>query len=146
MTRGRDTKEQHIRQLKQQAGQAFEQRNWKAAAPLYDELAKLVPDDPAALRRAGEVYRKLGRADQAVTRFAREAALYGRQGFLIKAIAVCKLILELDREHTATQQLLASLYAAQRRLTEAPSTVGKPTRAPGAERARAASAKAAASE
>src|SRR5262245_39121612 len=133
MTRGRDPKEQHVRQVKQQASQAFEQRNWKTAAPLYDELAKLTPEDPSALRRAGEVYRKLGRTDQAVARFAREAALYGRQGFLIKAIAVCKLILELDREHTATQQLLASLYAAQRRLTGLTSTNAKTNAKAGAD-------------
>src|SRR5262249_38302413 len=36
---------------------------------------------------------------------------YAKAGFLLKAIAVCKVVLQLDPKHTATQTMLASLYA-----------------------------------
>ena len=102
-----------IRKLKDEAQAAVERGKWKKAAELYDEVSRAQPDDTGALHRAGESYRKLGRPDQAVARFEREAALYARQGFLIKAIAICKLILELDPAHTKTQVTLSHLYAEQ---------------------------------
>src|SRR5215471_4344649 len=103
-----------IRKLKEEAQRAIEKGKWKKAAELYDEVARAQPEDTGALHRAGESYRKLGKPDEAVARFEREAALYARQGFLIKAIAICKLILEIDPSHTKTQETLAHLYAEQR--------------------------------
>jgi CRP-like cAMP-binding protein len=107
---------QGIRKLKDEAQKAVEKGKWKKAATLFDEVAREQPEDTGALHRAGESYRKLGRPDEAVARFEREAALYARQGFLIKAIAICKLILEIDPSHTKTQETLAHLYAEQRAL------------------------------
>ena len=105
---------QGIRKLKDEAQKAVEKGKWKKAAMLFDEVARAQPEDTGPLHRAGESYRKLGRPDEAVARFEREAALYARQGFLIKAIAICKLILEIDPSHTKTQETLAHLYAEQR--------------------------------
>jgi CRP-like cAMP-binding protein len=110
-----------VRKLKDEAARAVEKGKWKKAAELYDEIARLAPDDTGALHRGGEAYRKLGRVDDAVGRFEREAALYARQGFLIKSIAICKLILEIDPSHTQTQETLAHLYA-QQKAEQAPST------------------------
>ena len=109
-----------LRKLKDEAARAVEKGKWKKAAELYDEIARLAPEDTGALHRGGESYRKLGRVDDAVGRFEREAALYARQGFLIKSIAICKLILEIDPSHTKTQETLAHLYA-QQKAEQAPS-------------------------
>jgi CRP-like cAMP-binding protein len=110
-----------VRKLKDEAARAVEKGKWKKAAELYDEIARAAPEDTGALHRAGESFRKMGKPDEAVARFEREAALYARQGFLIKSIAICKLILEIDPAHTKTQETLASLYA-QQRAEQAPAT------------------------
>jgi CRP-like cAMP-binding protein len=47
-----------------------------------------------------------------VAAFVRTAELYARGGFLIKAIATCKVILELEPTHTETLQRLAALHGA----------------------------------
>src|SRR5205814_2978384 len=99
-----------LRKLKDAAAQAVEKARWKRAAELYDEISRAAPEDAGALHRGGEALRRLGRNAEAVERFCREAALYAKQGFLLKAIAVCKLILELEPEHSATQHQLAQLY------------------------------------
>src|SRR5262249_7205172 len=39
------------------------------------------------------------------------AHVFAEDGLLLKAIAACKTILELEPSHTATQQMLADLYA-----------------------------------
>jgi hypothetical protein len=36
---------------------------------------------------------------------------YARDGFLLKAIATCKIVLEIDPNHTSVQQRLAELYS-----------------------------------
>src|SRR5207245_5083114 len=71
-------------------------------------------------------YRKLGRNDRAIARFAAEADLYARQGFLLKAIAICKLVLEIEPRHTATQRHLAQLYQAKAQLESATTIRAEP--------------------
>ena len=48
---------------------------------------------------------------QAIRELERAAAGYAKGGFLLKAIAVCKVVLQLDAKHTSTQATLAELYA-----------------------------------
>jgi cAMP-dependent protein kinase regulator len=102
------------RELKEAAGRAYEEGKWKRAGELYKTLLPEVGDDAAVLHRAGEVFRKLSQPALAVDCFAREALVYGRQGFLLKGIAVCKLILQMTPDHASTQNMLAGLYAEQR--------------------------------
>src|SRR5262249_46638336 len=86
-----------------------------------DEIAALSPDDAGALHRAGEAFRRQGHKAEAVDRFTREVALYARQGFLIKGVAVCKLILEIDPGHTQAQAQLAHLSQLARAPSPSPS-------------------------
>src|SRR6185312_1806742 len=48
---------------------------------------------------------------RAVNVYQKVAEAYANEGFLPKAIAACKVILEIDPKHNATQQVLAGLYA-----------------------------------
>jgi CRP-like cAMP-binding protein len=57
--------------------------------------------------------RKLNRPDDAVAAWTRAADRFAASGFLLKAIAVCKLILEVDPDHQDTQTKLAGLYSAR---------------------------------
>jgi CRP-like cAMP-binding protein len=55
--------------------------------------------------------RKVGDGAAAVKAFREAADRYARRGFLLKAIAVCKMILDVDPQQTEAQELLARLYA-----------------------------------
>ncbi|HEX9104718.1 MAG TPA: cyclic nucleotide-binding protein, partial [Polyangia bacterium] len=111
-----------LRKLKDQATTAVEKRQYGKAAELYLEIARHEPNDPDWHQRAGESFRKVPDAAQAVRELERAAEGYARGGFLLKAIAVCKVVLQLDARHTATQAMLVDLYA-KREGRPAPSPV-----------------------
>ncbi len=82
---------------------------WDACvAPLQKVLAK-EPHDLQARQRLAEALARLGRQDEAVAQYAAVAESYARDGFLLKAMAVCRHLLQLQPAHTATQELLAQL-------------------------------------
>ncbi len=71
------------------------------------------PDDSSSRRNLGYILRKLNRLDEAVGVFVDLANEYAEDGFLLKAIATCKVVLEIDPHHTETQQRLAELYSSR---------------------------------
>jgi len=99
-----------LRKLKDQATRAIEKRAYDRAAALYVEIAGREPE-PDWRQRAGEAFRRAGEPQQAVEQLERAADGYAKGGFLLKAIAVCKTILQIDPSHTTTQRALADLYA-----------------------------------
>jgi cAMP-dependent protein kinase regulator len=103
-----------IRALRQRALDAVDRGDWNKALGLYEALAKEDRNDPAWPQRSGEMCRKLGRPRDALIPLGRAAELYSKAGQLVKAIAVCKTILEIAPSHTGTQQKLATLYGASR--------------------------------
>ena len=111
-----------LRALKDKATRALEKRSWAKAAELYLEIAQH-EDDPAWRQRAGEALRKAGRTVEAIEQLAEAAEGFARGGFLLKAIAVCKLVLQIDPRHTETQRLLAELYAQRDTSTKSASGV-----------------------
>lgn len=99
-----------LRQIKDKAAKAVEKRSYAKAAELYVEIAQH-EDDPDWRQRAGEAFRKANKPVEAAEQLSEAAEGYARGGFLLKAIAVCKVVLQLDSRHTATQKRLAELYA-----------------------------------
>ena len=99
-----------LRALKDKAAKAIEKRNYAKGAELYLEIAQH-EDDPDWRQRAGEALRKANKNLEAAEQFTMAAEGYARDGFLLKAIAVCKVVLQLDPRHTAIQSRLAELYA-----------------------------------
>ena len=118
-----------LRKLKDQATKAVEKKQYAKAAELYVEIATNEAGDPDWHQRAGEAFRKVPDAAQAVRELERAAEGYAKGGFLLKAIAVCKVVLQIDARHTATQAMLAALYA-KRDATLAPKPAALPTKAP----------------
>jgi CRP-like cAMP-binding protein len=116
-----------LRKLKQDALDAASAGNWRKAATCYANLEHANPSDPSWSLKLGECLRKLGGNEEAIKAFSRAAAAYARQDVLLKAIAVCKIILGIDPKHTRTQELLASLHAAQG--GPGPSSPGEPVAA-----------------
>jgi CRP-like cAMP-binding protein len=100
-----------LRKLKDQAAKAAEKRHYDKAAELYLQIAELEADEPDWRQRAGEALKKTDDLPGAAAQFKLAAEGYAKAGFLLKAIAVCKVVLQIHPKHTATQTMLASLYA-----------------------------------
>ena len=109
-----------LRKLKDQATKAVEKKQYGKAAELYVEIGRAEPGDPDWHQRAGEAFRKVPDAAQAVREMELAAEGYAQGGFLLKAIAVCKVVLSIDARHTATQAMLADLYAKREGRPAAP--------------------------
>lgn len=101
------------RQLREDAAEAAAAGKHKRALECYLELERMEPTDAQWPKRVAETYRRLGKMRDAVSAFERAADRYAQNGFLVQAIAVCKLILQIDPSHVDTQQRLAAINAAQ---------------------------------
>jgi CRP-like cAMP-binding protein len=80
-------------------------------------------DDPQWSQRAGEAWKRAGQPREALPYFVASAEAYARQGFLLKAIAMAKVVLSIDPKHTRTHEMVASLYSSK----EATSQAARPT-------------------
>jgi len=111
-----------LRKLKDAATKAVEKKQYAKAAELYVEIGKAEAGDPDWHQRAGEAFRKVPDPAQAIRELELASEGYAKGGFLLKAIAVCKVVLQIDPKHTTTQAMLADLYA-KREGRPAPSAV-----------------------
>jgi CRP-like cAMP-binding protein len=107
----RKTRQQQIRDLREEALELSRKGDHKFALERLAELERLEPTEPDWPRRAADCHRALGKAGMQIAALGRAAELYGRAGGLTKAIAVCKMILALEPRHTETQARLAALQA-----------------------------------
>ncbi len=123
------TKPPDLRKLKDQATKALEKKSYAKAAELYLEIAEQ-EEDPDWRQRAGEALRKAGKNEEAVTQLTQAASGYAKEGFLLKAIAVCKVVLQIDSMHTETQIILAELYAQRDGVPTRPAPPPAPKAAP----------------
>lgn len=102
------------RKLKDKASRAYSDGDLKDALKLYE---RVVFEDPAELQcqlKIGDIHRKMGNFPSAVEAYEPVARAYAEDGLLLKAIAVCKMILGVDPGHTGTQAMLADLYSKRR--------------------------------
>jgi len=85
----------------------------KAAAALSElkKALQLAPEDQAARKKMADLLAKEGRGHEAVAEYQHLAGRYAADGQLVQAIAVSKLILQIDPAHRQTQETLASLYS-----------------------------------
>jgi len=106
-----------LRKLKNKALEAASKGNWRKAASYYANLEKDEPAEPAWSLKLGESLRKMGQDGEAIKALGRAVRAYAKKDLLLKAIAVCKIILGIDPKHSHTQELLASFYESQRKPT-----------------------------
>jgi CRP-like cAMP-binding protein len=99
------------RQLKDKATEAFTKGRFSKAAELYEEYCRADPKDHQSRLRTGDAWVKAGQKDRAISAYQAAAEGFAKEGFLPRAIAASKLILELDPAHRGVQQMLADLYA-----------------------------------
>ena len=110
------------RALREEANAAHAAGKYKRALEAYLELERVEPRDAGWPKRAGETYRRLGKEREAIVAFERAADRYAQNGFLVQAIAVCKIVLQIEPDNAD----------ALRRLSQMNAQVGQgPTRAAG---------------
>jgi CRP-like cAMP-binding protein len=98
-------------QLKDKAAAAFGSGKFAKAAELYAEYCKQEARDLQARIRMGDAFARSGKTDQAISAYQSAAEEFAREGFLPRAIAASKLVLDLDPSHKEVQRMLAALYA-----------------------------------
>ncbi|HEU4727223.1 MAG TPA: cyclic nucleotide-binding domain-containing protein, partial [Kofleriaceae bacterium] len=97
------------RALREEAAAAVAAGKHKRALAAYFELERLEPNDAQWPKRVGETYRRMGNNANAIEAFERSAERYAQNGFLVQAIAVCKVILQIDPNHADTFRRLAEM-------------------------------------
>ena len=97
------------RALREEAAAAVAAGKHKRALAAYLELERLEANDAQWPKRAGETYRRLGNLSNAIEAFERSADRYAQNGFLVQAIAVCKVILQINPNHADTLRRLAEM-------------------------------------
>lgn len=99
------------RKLKEKATEAFSKGKFAKAGEAYAEYCAADPKDLQARLRMGDAWSKAGQKDKAIGAYQFAAEGFAKEGFLPRAIAASKLILELDPSHKGVQKMLAELYA-----------------------------------
>lgn len=105
---------EHIRKLKENAARLAAKGRLEDAADEYMRAVREDPHDLTARQRMAEVLVRLGHIDRAVKEYQSVAGRYVADGLLLKAIAICKIILQVDPSHTETQHILADLTTRRR--------------------------------
>ena len=103
-----------VRKLKDRASRLYSHGRLKDALVAY---AQVLEEDPTELQcqvKVGDLHRRLGNKDDAISAYLPVAHHYAADGLLLKAIAVCKMILALDTDHAETQALVNELHAKRR--------------------------------
>src|SRR5215831_1190091 len=97
--------------LKADAGAALAAGHFSRAASLYAAYCASAPRDRQSHLRLGDAYARAGDKAHAIDAYLTAARGFAEDGFLARAIAASKLVLELDPNHTQMQRILADLYA-----------------------------------
>jgi CRP-like cAMP-binding protein len=99
------------RKLKDQANELYLKGKVKDAVGILETVVKTDKNDVKTIVKIGDLYKKLNDKAKAIEWYTKGAALYAAQGFLVNAISVNKILLELDPNHKDVQEVLATLYA-----------------------------------
>lgn len=103
-----------IPSLREEAAELVERGKLGKAIERYEELEELEPESAAWPKKIGETQRRAGKTAEAVEAFERAAEKYVQSGFLVQAIAVCKMIIQLDPDNIGTMEMLSSLQPQPR--------------------------------
>lgn len=100
-----------LRKLKDEAAKLVQKGKLDKALSTYQAILEEDANDLTAHLKRGDILRKMERDEEAIAAYRSVAQVYAEDGLLLKAIAACKLVLEIDPSHTKTQTMLADLYA-----------------------------------
>ena len=102
--------EQTISAVKSKAEAYFSKGKLKEAIEAYESIKSYAGKDPRISLRIGEIYRKIGKNNEAIDAYKLSADAFITQGFITKAIGVCKVIMDIDPSQADVQRKIAELY------------------------------------
>jgi CRP-like cAMP-binding protein len=101
---------QNLQRTIDKAERYFAKGKYQQAFDSYESMREYASSDPKIYLRLGDIGRKLGNYTSAIEDYKAATKAYARQGFIVKAIAVCKVILNLDPAQKDIENNLAALY------------------------------------
>ena len=84
------------------------------AVESYRAIVKIDPRDASAHNTLGDLYIRQGRRKEAIAEYSEVAALYEKDGFALRAIAICQKLINLDPDQIAMRIKLGDLYSSQK--------------------------------
>lgn len=102
-----------VRRHKDRAAAYLAKGKRKQALKEYRSALDVAPGDVQLRQKLADLLLRLGHEDAAIREYQSVAGKYAADGFLVKAMAICKVILKIDPDHTETQEALANLYTDQ---------------------------------
>lgn len=100
-----------LRRAKDEGTELLLRGRLEEALAAFKEVVKAAPHEPLHRQKVAEILQRLGRTQEAIAEFEAAAEGWARTGWQLRAMALCKVILQLDPRHTRTQALLASLHS-----------------------------------
>lgn len=107
-----------VKKSKEKATKYVQKGNFEKALEEYRTLVKLEPDDLRFRLKLGECLSKLGRKKDAIEEYKDVLERNAGKGFLVQAIAVGKVILQLDPSLKEVEDQIAELNARRGIVTE----------------------------
>jgi len=99
-----------LSELRERAASAFAKGKFAKAAEIYESYCAQAPKDSQAWIRLGDAWSRLRKKDKATAAYYQAANSYAESGFFPRAIAACKLVLEIEPEHLGVKSMLEELY------------------------------------
>lgn len=97
--------------VKQDAQTYFSGGKWDKALQAYSALTKMDPKDPKNFQKVADLQLKIGRNKDAIESYKQACDVYMSKGFLIQAIAMCKMVMQMDPSQKEIEGRLAELYS-----------------------------------
>lgn len=92
------------------AERLYAKGKYQSALDSYEQIREFAGNEPKIFLRLGDISRRIGNKDLAIDNYRDAARVYVQKGFIVKAIAVCKVILNLDPSREDIENNLAALY------------------------------------
>lgn len=103
------------RSYKQEAQTALAKGDWKKALANFQKHCAEEPEDLRSCVKIGELLERLGQKKKAVLAYREAAEAYAKDGFLLQAISLNKMILRIDPSAREINDRLAQLYQERTR-------------------------------
>jgi len=104
--------------FKDEAQQALSRGEWRKALENFQKHCAKQPDDLRSRLKVAELLERLGQKNEALEVYRKVAEAYARDGFLLQAISVNKIILRIDPSSKDVNDRLAQLYTERVRETK----------------------------
>ena len=92
------------------AERLYAKGKYQSALDTYEQVSEFAKHEPKIYLRLGDISRRIGNTTTAIEHYRDAAKAYVQQGFIVKAIAVTKVILNLDPSREDIESNLAALY------------------------------------